>query len=426
TDDTGVSGYYIYSGLNSATEGDGSYTFGATDAGDVLSYTMDGLTNGETYYFAITAYDEEGNESEYYSDEVEATPEQSEVGDFTSPTVTDANAVTKTLVEVQFSEDVVLPDDGASAFGLESTDGTFLEVLDAYVSDDESTVFVVTDTQTAGAEYILTASSSIEDNAGNPIVSGTSDTAIFTGSSLDEAPLDEEPVTVVTFELMDVESIETDKIRLEFSEPVVVADPDSFMIVNSETNDSVEVLYVEFDSQNPSVVYLTTDEMDAGYDYILTVDEGVLNEDGDSIVDANNAEFPFLAKTIDLADVIAPEDVTNLLASVLSETSAKLTWTASADTADDLANYLVYRSSDGVTFGDAVMVAADLTSYTASALTPGETYTFKVTAKDANGNESAGRLVTVTLPETGPELLLLGGLSLLGAGFARRRKKNLE
>ncbi|MEK7145771.1 MAG: fibronectin type III domain-containing protein, partial [Patescibacteria group bacterium] len=130
--------------------------------------------------------------------------------------------------------------------------------------------------------------------------------------------------------------------------------------------------------------------------------------------------------TLEIADLIAPEDITNFLAEALNETTAELNWTASIDTAGDLAHYLIYKSGDaGVTYSAALEVAESLTSFNYDGLTPGATYTFKVTAMDENGNESEGVLTTVTLPETGPGMVALAGLSLLGAGVARRKfKKN--
>ena len=35
------------------------------DAGSTPAYTVSGLSSGRTYYFAVTAYDSNGNESEY-------------------------------------------------------------------------------------------------------------------------------------------------------------------------------------------------------------------------------------------------------------------------------------------------------------------------------------------------------------------------
>lgn len=59
----GVTGYKVYFG-----EASRIYPF-VYDAGGVLQYTVEGLSIGTTYFFAATAYDIWGNESEY-SDEL--------------------------------------------------------------------------------------------------------------------------------------------------------------------------------------------------------------------------------------------------------------------------------------------------------------------------------------------------------------------
>lgn len=59
----GAAGYKIYSGTTS-----NSYQW-FIDAGNVTSFTTSDLTEGYTYYFAATAYDESGLESDY-SEEV--------------------------------------------------------------------------------------------------------------------------------------------------------------------------------------------------------------------------------------------------------------------------------------------------------------------------------------------------------------------
>lgn len=439
TDDTGVAGYYVYSGLSSVSSDGGSYTFGSKDVGDVTTYVMNNLSNGVTYYFSVTAYDAAGNESDNYSQEVEVTPEESTTGDFTAPTVSDAEALTSTLVEVTFSEDVVLPSDAAGAFSIEASDGTAIEVLDAYLSDDDSVVFVLTDEQTAGAQYILTASSSIADTAGNPIVSGTTDTAVFTGSAVAEvadavtdttdssASTEKDSSTATTddnFTLEDIEAVDANELVLTFSDDVQVADPDSFVIELADNAlITVDVLAVSIDDKDASEVTLVTDDMDAGYDYVLSIDEGVLNKDGNALAE-DGREMDFGAYTEEIADLIPPEDITNLLASLASETSVMLNWTASVDSAGDLAQYLVYTSSDGGTnYGYAIYVDKDATEQEVTDLTAGETYTFKVAAVDENGNESDGTVVTMTLPEAGPGMIGLFGLSLLGASVINRRRR---
>lgn len=430
TAEGGVDGYTVYMGLKSYEEAE-TYNLGDTDVGDKTTYVVDGLTNGMTYYFAVKAYDENENTSEDYSNEAEATPESSNVGDYTGPMVSRAEAVSSTLVQVEFSEDVVLPTDGASAFALEASDGTFVEVLSAYVSEeDSSTVFLVTGEQIAGAQYLLTAGIQVEDSAGNPVSSGTSDTALFTGSSLEKTETETDPDAESTtsdedFKVEALENEETNELVLSFSQKVGYVDASAFTLqLADDATEELEVLAVSVDSDDATQVTLVTEDMEPGFDYVLTLDETVLNEAGDSL-SLENREVEFTAKTIDLEDVIAPEDITNFLADATSESSVLLTWTASVDSAGDLAKYYLYQSMDGgVSFDDALTVSKTADEYEVDELTAGETYTFKVTAVDENGNESEGIMTTVTLPEAGPELLLLVPLALLGASVASRRKKD--
>lgn len=426
TDDTGVEGYYVYSGLQSVAEKGGSYTFPSIDAENTTTYTVDNLTNGVTYYFAVSAYDDEGNESEFYSKEVEATPESSEIADYTAPTVKSASAVTNSLVEVTFSEAVELPSDPSSAFALTATDGTALEVISAYAADDAATVFLVTDIQEAGTEYELTAGISISDTSGNPIESGTSDTAYFTGSGTEktETPVEDVEKTSDDFMVDEIEATDVNELEITFTQELASADADAFTIQEEDdATAEIEVLAVSIDEDDATKITLVTEEMEAGYDYVLTMDDTVFNEDGESLSE-ENMSVDFTAKTIDIADLIAPEDITDFLAEVSGDTSIMLSWTESLDTAGDLAEYWLYQSMDGgVSFEDAIKVAAGSDEYEVDDLTAGETYTFKVTAVDENGNESEGVLTTIELPATGPELIVLGFLSLLGAGAASRRKK---
>ncbi len=64
---TDLAGYNVYFGTSS-----GVYT-DSVNVGDVITYELIDLTDGFTYYFAVTAYDISGNESTY-SEEVYKTP----------------------------------------------------------------------------------------------------------------------------------------------------------------------------------------------------------------------------------------------------------------------------------------------------------------------------------------------------------------
>jgi hypothetical protein len=57
--DPSVTGYYVYYGGHS-----GDYT-NVIDAGAIPSADVGGLTEGQTYYFAVTAHDDSGEESDF-------------------------------------------------------------------------------------------------------------------------------------------------------------------------------------------------------------------------------------------------------------------------------------------------------------------------------------------------------------------------
>jgi type IV pilus assembly protein PilY1 len=77
-----LAGYKVYYGTSSK-----SYA-GTVDVGNITSHTLTGLTQGQTYYVAVTAYNSSGSESGYSSEvsgvATETTPPVSE----TPPTVT--------------------------------------------------------------------------------------------------------------------------------------------------------------------------------------------------------------------------------------------------------------------------------------------------------------------------------------------------
>jgi hypothetical protein len=62
-----VDGYWLYYGPAS-----GSYT-ARLDVGAATTYTITGLASGQTYYFAVTAYDRTGNVESPFSNEVGLT-----------------------------------------------------------------------------------------------------------------------------------------------------------------------------------------------------------------------------------------------------------------------------------------------------------------------------------------------------------------
>ncbi|MDT8273438.1 MAG: REJ domain-containing protein [Desulfomonilia bacterium] len=140
-DDLG--GYKVYYGTHSRTYGP------AVDVGNVLSCEISGLSSGNTYYVAVTAYDSSGNESDY-SQEVDA---YITVPDDTPPTgsviVNSGELVTPTRV---VSLTLSATDNSGSVAGMKfSNDNETFSAESAYASsaqwvltegDGSKTVFV--------------------------------------------------------------------------------------------------------------------------------------------------------------------------------------------------------------------------------------------------------------------------------------------
>lgn len=193
TDNVAVKGYKIYYGTMSVGTEKGKYNLGSLDVGNVISYTLDKLTNGTKYFFAVTAYDMAGNESPNYSIEVNTTLGRGAADKETpkeAPKVMKAETVDKNHVRVIFSKAVKLPvASPESAFAIKN-DSTMsqLEVknanMDAADTSNKSAL-LETAPQQPGASYILTVGISVKDIGGNAIISGTSDTAVFTGTDIE-------------------------------------------------------------------------------------------------------------------------------------------------------------------------------------------------------------------------------------------------
>jgi len=445
TDNVGVTDYKINYGMLS-----GQYTMPPIFTGDVLEYTVTGLSNGTTYFFAISAVDEAGHESEEYSYEVTATPSNGETlsGDTTPPTVVNALAIGPSKVMVTFSEDIQLPENSFTAVTIaEAESAELVNLIDVTVSEtDPSIVIVDTGTLTDGLSYAFTASSSIQDLEGNAVSSGTSDSAFFTGtsqvlssetiaSSLQESAVpedegDDEPLQIDTVDVLDLKSID-----LYFSESVVLpeltdeeSEANPMFVIHMDGNeaDALTIHSAIPDVLDNSLVHIATEEeMTINTTYVLLVDH-VEDGDGNAINEEIYGRVQFQSsEPVDGDDVTPPADITELEASVQEDRTIDLTWVASINTDNDLDEYMLFSSTDdGATYTDGVSISASSTSYTVEDLEMGSTYTFKIAALDNSGNESDGVVTTIALPETGPEMALLLLIpALFGGMYLARRKE---
>ena len=94
-----LAGYKVYYGTSSK-----SYA-GSVDAGNVTTFTLTGLTQGQTYYIVVTAYNTSSNESGYSSeasgDATEPTPPVSETPPTITPSPTPEPAPTPTVTPTE-------------------------------------------------------------------------------------------------------------------------------------------------------------------------------------------------------------------------------------------------------------------------------------------------------------------------------------
>lgn len=420
---TGVTGqiskYLVFQGTQSVTAKGGRYEKNY-DAGNKTTYTVTGLNNGTKYYFAVVAFDANGEHSENYSNEVSATP----AGEATSsPKVSNASALNNVEVAVTFSTTVVLPASAPEkSFSIkENITDAKLEIIGAQVSvADPKVVVITTGKQKAGNEYILTANSDITDSAKNPVKSGTSDTASFRGSALAKAlpTLTPSPSATPTGDtvapkIVKISPLTNNKVSIEFSEEVAIKNdqPESHFTLTEKNDETrlVEIKKVSLSADKKSVEIETGLQV-AKKEYVLTV-LGVKDLVGNSVSELFNAnKASYFSTELEIKDILPPEEVTKFLAQISGD-AVKLSWTASVNSAKDLVDQIVYQSTDnGKNFAKIKNLGPAVTSYTIRSLKAGMSYTFKLTVKDASGNESAGVLTTVTLPETGAGL----GLSLMG------------
>jgi len=435
TDNVDVAGYQVHYGTSSVG-GDGQTYDDFVDVGDTLTHVVSGLNNGTKYYFSIVAYDDAQNESLNWAREANATPDENAggVSDNEAPQVADINALNKEEVEIVFSEAVVLPSEGPeNAFSIENDDTLqALLVLDAVIDPEDptkKTVILTTEDQEEGASYtLLNVSTDVEDFAGNPVASGTTDMGVFTGSGDEKAVGDTDGPEVVS-----VEAVDNTHVLVTFDEAIVVSiDPsEDFSILEEEDGTkTLNVLGVDLGTNDAGVedaaaVVTTTAQEAVSY---MVVVSNVTDESGNTVNPARGAGM-FMGMTGPTppdgeVDNEAPLDVAKFLASAVLEADkylVTLTWEVPSSNEGDTNEQVIYQSGDGEDFAKKATLGPDLNEYQVEGLDAGE-YWFKITQKDRAGNESEGVVKKIVLSETGPEMLGLLFVSLgLGRIFGRKK-----
>jgi len=252
-----LAGYKIYYG----STGSGIYSI-IIDVGNVNSYEISGLSIGTTYYFAITAYDENGNESDY-SEEVSY-----HVKDVDPPVITSASCIMVDKVVVTFNEEVEeVSAEMASNYAINNG----IVVQKAELQSDNKTVYLYTTSHSNG-NYTLTVNN-VRDRAmvPNAIQADTQVQYSWTGN-------DETPPSIADLELKN-----DDFIVIEFSEPVETSSATD--ISHYTISPPVQINSVDI-AGTFRKVYISTAEHTRGQNYTITV-TGIKDGSGNVLTSAD-------------------------------------------------------------------------------------------------------------------------------------------
>jgi hypothetical protein len=236
-----LSGYKLYYGTTSR-----NYIF-VRDVGDSTQVQVSGLTPGITYYFALTAYDINGNESGY-SQEIPFT-----VADTHPPEITGVNCDLADRVRLTFSE----PMDPATAeLASNYTMSGGIVVQRVELQPDQRTVYIYT-TQHANGTYTLTVNN-VQDMASVPNTVAAGSQVSYTWSGNDETP-----PAVISAELLS-----NDFLVVTFSE--AMEQNSALTLSNYSISPAVVIDSVSIGTSYERV-YLTTAAHMPGETYTLTL-----------------------------------------------------------------------------------------------------------------------------------------------------------
>ncbi len=186
-----VIGYKLYYGTTPVVEVDDVYA-NTLDISLVTAYTLEGLTEGETYHLALTAIDESENESETYSKEISVTLDPNQYTDkVTGPAVVAASHEEETKLLITFDQDIQVKSPKDAFVITEKSSGKAVAIRTTRANGDTAEITLTPNALTTGQTYTVTATTAVQSADGTPVSSGLTDNIEFTAA--DFTPAEPEP-----------------------------------------------------------------------------------------------------------------------------------------------------------------------------------------------------------------------------------------
>ncbi len=346
-----LAGYKIYYGTSprTGTCPPGGYT-NNVNVGNVTSYTFNNLTNGQTYYFSVTAYDTSNNESGCSSEVskvISAT-------DTTPPIISSisASSITSSGTTIAWTTNEAA--DSQVEYGLTTSYGNSTSLNTSMVTAHSVSLSGLS----ASTLYHYRVKS--RDAAGNLATSNnfTFTTIAGPGSTI-PAPTN-----------LTATAISSTQINLTWTAVYL----DSGVVAG----------YIIFRGGVQIGTSVTNSYSNTGLSpsttYTYTV--AAYNNAGNTSGQSNQAS----ATTFAQSDTAPPSTPANLLATAISSTQINLTWTASTDNVG-VTGYRIYRWQGPGSTPTQIGTTATI-SYSDTGLTANTTYSYTVSAYDAAGNVS--------------------------------------
>ncbi len=392
TDDGIIYQYKIYYGTSQVLEPDDSYDAHIVVDGELTEYLVGNLLNDVQYYFAVTAVDDQGQESDNYSPEASATPT---LGGSSSgnPEVLSAQHKAPNEILVTMSESVQVDSSTDSFLVVHASDDEQIGISNTIVNS-EKVIILLSEDLIVGDQYFITATSGVEDMDGNPVSSGITDTIdLF---ALDEFPVDEpEPVVTPPTEeepLIPEESvIETPEDNLP---PAVIP------------NDEEEFDFLDTFLEDPENANINNDTSLEDLEL-----EGEQPSENLEAEDNSQSSAP---------DNQPPQDARNLqvdTSTAQSEGSVMVSWTPAVDIDDDIADQVLYTRVGLGEWDGGYSLGKDVTS-TEIDVAQNQNYQVRIVTIDRSGNESMGTEFTFSTnlvqSGNGGMIWIMGGALLFG------------